>query len=708
MVLKMAQKNRAASELSTTGAISVTPYIPASTSFPEITIKGFILGVILAIVLAGSNAYLGLKMGGTISASIPAAVISMSILRLFRQSNILENNIVQTIASAGEVVAAGIIFTIPALVVMGYWQGFGYWQITMIAIVGGALGVLFSIPLRRALIIGSDLRFPEGVAIAEVLKAGDSQVHHTENKGGKYLVFGALIAAVVKFCQTGLFVLGESLHGWFKVGGSVFGFSNGFSLAMIGSGYIIGPKVGINLLLGAIAAWLIGVPLYTFFSAGPQDFGLPVDASAMDIAMAVRATKIRFIGVGTMAFGGIWTLVSLVKPIRDAVTSSFDAFKKAKMGQKVSILRTDYDIPMVYVLLGILLLTFPIFAIFHHTFEIANLPITSTLYWITIIFLTCVSLFVGFVCSSIGGYMAGVVGSSTNPLSGITIGAVLAISLSLLLLLGSQIQFGGHTQESASLAAAVIIISGVVAVAASVSCDNLQDLKAGQLVGSTPWKQQLVLIIGVVAGAIVVAPILELLYEAYGIGGVFPRSGMDPTHALAAPQATLMASVAQGIFSHTLDLPLVLIGVGVGIAVLLVDQGVLAARKSEYRLSIMAVALGIYLPMDIVLPLSIGGAINFYAVRSVISRKKALGSTYETVVANTDRQGLLLAAGLIAGDALIGILLAIPFAAYQSTNILAIVGPAFQETATILGTLTFAAVGYYLYILGTQDKLSGR
>lgn len=704
----MAQKSSISSDLSSKQIIPITPYIPASTVLPEITVKGLILGVILAVVLAGSNAYLGLKMGQTISASIPAAVISMSFLRLFRQSNILENNIVQTIASAGEAVAGGIIFTIPALIVMGYWQSFGYWQVTFITIVGGGLGVLFSIPLRRALIVESELRFPEGVATAEVLKAGDAQVHHTENKGGKYLVFGAIIAAAVKFCQSGLLIFGESLNGWFHVGRSVFGFSSGFSLAMMGAGYIIGLKVGINLLVGSVIAWLIAVPLYTFFSSGPQDFGLPVDASAMDIAMAVRATKLRYIGVGTMAFGGIWALFTLVKPIRSAVSSSFEAFKKSRSGQKVSILRTEHDISMPYVFAGILLLALPIFFIFQHTFEIANLPITSYLYWTTIVFLTIISLFVGFVCSSVGGYMAGVVGSSANPISGITIGAVLAVSLSLLLLLGSQINFGGHTQESNSLAAAVIIIAGVVAVAAAISCDNLQDLKAGQLVGSTPWKQQFVLIIGVIAGAIVVAPILELLYEAYGIGESFPRPGMDMSHALAAPQATLMASVAQGIFSHTLDLPLVLIGVGIGVFVLVIDRAILAPAGSQYRLSVLAVALGVYLPLTIVLTIVFGGVINFLAQRSVSSRKKELGPKYSVLVANTGRQGLLLAAGMIAGDALIGILLAIPFAAYQNTHVLAIVGSGFEGTATILGTLAFVAVMGYLYILATQDKLSER
>ncbi|MCE3230428.1 MAG: peptide transporter [Alphaproteobacteria bacterium] len=238
------------------------PYISASKTLPETTLKAVLLGILLAIVLAGSTAYLGLKMGQTISASIPAAVISMTVLRMFRQSNILENNIVQTIASAGYVVASGIIFTIPALIVMGYWQEFGYWQITTIAIVGGGLGVLFSVPLRRALIIDEQLKFPEGVAAAEVLKAGD-QVSSKDKTGVGTLAAGALCASIFKFCQTGLHVLGESIQGWFSIGGAVFGLSSGFTFSMMGAGYIVGMQVAINLLVGAALAWFIGVPLYT-------------------------------------------------------------------------------------------------------------------------------------------------------------------------------------------------------------------------------------------------------------------------------------------------------------------------------------------------------------------------------------------------------------------------------------------------------------
>ena len=679
------------------------PYIPASQSIPEMTWKAIILGIILAVVLAGSTAYLGLKMGQTISASIPAAVISMTILRMFRQSTILENNIVQTIASAGYVVSSGIIFTIPALVVMGYWHEFGYWQITTIAVVGGIIGVLFSIPLRQALIINEKLKFPEGVAAAEVLKAGES-VGSDEKGGVGILALGAVCASVFKLLQSGLHVLGEGIQGWIHVGGSVFGLSTGFTFSMMGAGYIVGLKVAINLLVGAGIAWLIGVPLYTAFGS-PQDYGLGADASAFDFAMAVRSSKLRYIGVGTMIFGGLYAIFALVGPIRTAISSSFKAIQNSRLGLAVQIPRTDFDIPMPIVLICVVALSVPVFIIFHNVLGAADLPISSNLYWITVTFLTLFSMIVGFICASIGGYVAGIVGSSANPVSGITIGAILAVSSLLLILLGGEITFGGVTKESLSLAAIVIMIGGVVATAAALSCDNLQDLKSGHVLGATPWKQQLTLIIGVIAGSAVIAPILGLLYEAYGIGDSFPRMGMDPTHSLAAPQAALMASVAEGVFSHSLDWPLVFIGSGIGLVLVLIDKGILGPLKSEYRLSVMAVALGIYLPMDVVMPLVIGGVVNFLAKKRLKSHKPRHGKNYSRIKASTERQGLLFASGLIAGDALTGISLAIPFAAYQSTSIMAVVGPSFHGTATVLGVLTFSCVCYYLYRLGYQERI---
>ncbi len=681
---------------------SVIPFIKATDNIPEVTIKAVILGIILAVVLVGSNAYLGLKMGQTISASIPAAVISMAVLRLFRSSTILENNIVQTIASAGEVIAVSTIFTIPALLVLQYWKTLDYTQITLIAVIGGVLGVLFSVPLRRALIVEGGLKFPEGVATAEVLKAGASKDADESGAGASLLIAGALGASTMKFLQSGFQVMSESVAGWVKVGGSVIGFSNGLSLAMIGAGFIIGLKVAINLLVGTVLAWFVILPAYAYFG-GPEAFGLTADASAVDFAMAIKGSKIRFIGVGTMIFGGLYAIASLVKPIKEAVSSSFAAMKLARQGLAQKPIRTEYDIPMTWVIGGTLFLSIPITLLFNHVMAGADLPISGFTYGATLAFLTIASLVIGFICASIGGYMAGIVGSSANPLSGITIGAILLVSFSLIALLGNEITFGVASKEVLSLSAVVIFIGGVVAAAASLSCDNLQDLKSGQLVGATPWKQQLTLIVGVVAGAAVVAPILQLLYDAYGMAGVFPRDGMDPTKALAAPQATLMASVAQGIFEQKLDWALVMIGVGIGVIVMLIDKFILAPRKAEYRLSVLASALGIYLPMDVTLPLIFGGLVSFYARRSLV--KKVASETpenQEKAFSASERKGLLFSAGMIAGDALIGIVLAIPFAAYQSTSVFAIVDESFSQTATILGTLAFAGFAYVLYTLGSK------
>lgn len=689
---------------------TVIPFIKATDNLPETTFKAIILGIILAVVLAGSNTYLGLKMGQTISASIPAAVISMAVLRLFRNSTILENNIVQTIASAGEVIAASTIFTIPALLILQYWQTLDYWQITLVAAIGGVLGVLFSVPLRRALIVEGGLLFPEGVATAEVLKAGSTDNKEdtdTKASGGAGLLLGGAVgASLMKFLQSGFQVMSESVFGWARVGGTVFGFSNGLSLAMVGAGYIVGMKVAINLLVGTAIAWGLIVPLYGYF-VGPEGFGLDADVSAYALAMTIKSVKIRYIGVGTMVFGGIYTLFSLVKPIKSAISSSFTAMKLARRGLVEKPLRTEHDIPMTWVIGGIILLSIPIMMLFHHVMDTADLPLSSFTYGSTLVILTLAALFIGFICASIGGYMAGIVGSSANPLSGVTIGAILLVSFLLLTLLGNEITFGVASREVLSLAAVVIFIGGVVASAASLSCDNLQDLKSGQLVGSTPWKQQATLIIGVIAGAAVVAPILQLLFDAYGIGEIFPREGMDPSKALSAPQATLMASVAQGIFEHKLDWGLILIGAGIGLAVVLVDRLILGPRGSEYRLSPLAIALAIYLPMDVTLPIIIGGVISYLARRSL---KKQVADqpvkVQEKAFGASERKGLLFSAGMIAGDAMVGILLAVPFAAYQSTNIFALVDESFSQTAAILGTLAFAGFGYILYNLGAKKHVA--
>lgn len=673
-------------------APTVVPYIAASKNLPEITPKAVILGIILAMVLAGSNAYLGLKIGQTVTACIPAAVISMAILRLFKNSNILENNMVQTIASAGETLAAGVIFTLPALILMGFWKTFPFLETVAIASIGGIMGVLLSVPLRRALIVEHPLPFPEGVATAEVLKAGDGKVN-----GAKDMMTAGLMAAGIKFLQSGLQVVGETASAFTTVGSTVFGFGTGLAPVLIGAGYIVGIRIGICLLSGAIVTWLIAIPIYGALN------GLPEAGSAAKMASMLWSQKLRFVGVGAMIVGGIWALLSLVKPITSAVKSSFDAVKNTHLTEKVDIPRTDRDMPMTYVLFGSLALVPPVFILFTYLINANDMPVSSGLFWATITFSTVFAFFVGFLCSAIGGYMAGIVGSSSNPLSGITIGAVLSVSLLLLAILGTQVDFSIHADDALSAAATSIIIGAVICCAASMSCDNLQDLKTGQLVGATPWKQQALLMVGVIAGAIVITPILQLLYAAYGIGDSFPRPGMDPAQALAAPQATVMASVAKGVFFRNLEWSLVILGALIGVSIIIFNK-LLKSMGSDWSFPVLAVASGLYLPYVVTVTVFLGSLLSMVALSVVKSRKRARLYSEEDVV-SCERRGLLFASGAIAGEALVGIMLAVPFAIQQSTDILKIDLGLGEHEMTFLGLAVVGLFSYYFFKVGSTPSL---
>lgn len=662
----------------------VIPYIPASTSLPEITFKAVILGILLAMLLAGSNAYLGLKVGQTASGCIPAAVISMAVLRLFRKSNILENNMVQTIASAGEVLAAGVIFTLPALLLMGFWTKFPFLETVSIASIGGIMGVLFSVPLRRALIVDHPLPFPEGLATAEVLKAGDGKV-----TGVMDMVLAGIAAAFIKFLQSGLQLIGETANAFTSVGSTAFGFGTGLSPVLIAAGYIVGIRIGICFLIGGAIIWLVGIPIYGLL------YGLPEAESAAQMAQMIWSQKLRYIGVGSMIMGGIWTLISLLKPISSAIKSSFDALRHTHLTESVSIPRTEKDMPITYVIFGSLLLIIPVFILFTYLMDAHNMPIASGLFWTTIAFSTIFAFFVGFLCSAIGGYMAGIVGSSANPMSGITIGGVLSVSLLLLALLGTQIDFTIHTDDALSAAAMAIIMGAVICCAAALSCDNLQDLKTGQLVGSTPWKQQIMLMIGVIAGAVVITPILQILYEAYGLGESFPRPDMDPTQALTAPQATVMASVAKGIFLHNLEWSFVILGILITLGNIILNK-ILKSIGSTWTFPVLAVACGLYLPYNVTITMFLGSLLGLGILKTIKAKKREKIIT-ETDVQSCERRGLLFASGAIAGEALVGILLAIPFAIHQSTSIFKIDLGLGEGSLMVWGIVSIALFSFYFF-----------
>ncbi|WP_020501913.1 OPT family oligopeptide transporter [Sciscionella marina] len=665
------------------------PFISSAEAPREITVKAVILGVVLAAVLAGANAYLGLKVGLTVSASIPAAVISMAVFRLLRGSTIVENNIVQTAASAGEALAAGVIFTLPALVLLGYWQGFPFLPVMAIALCGGVLGVLFTVPLRRALIVNANLAFPEGVATGEVLKAGERG-----GKEAKYVVISAIAAGILKLCQTGFGIAAGTLSGAASAGRAVFGFGSEMSVALLGVGYIVRVNIAGLVFTGGVIAWVVGIPLYMTF-ADPSVLAHTVDgATGYDAAEAVWSDQVRYLGVGAMAIGGVWALGSVLRPVVNSIRSSVRAVRAAKSGESSRLERTERDIPANFLLWGTIGMAVPIFLVFLFVVDRARLQISSGLFVGTIIFGVLFALIAGFLFSSVSGYMTGLVGSSNNPVSGVTILTLLVGALLLLAILGVEINFTGHELAATVGAATAVLMAAVVSCAAAIAGDNLHDLKAGRIVGATPWKQQTMLIVGVVVAAVCIAPILSVLYNAYGIGNSLPRQGMNPSEALQAPQATLMSSIGKGVFAG--GLPWTMIGIGAGLAVLIIVlDRILVRRGARFRTPVLAVAVGLYLPIEQSVALFIGGLVAVFADRAL--RKDGADP-------KENRRGMLFASGLITGEALVGIILAIPFAAAQSADVLALSSSAlgmsegaFTVLTDVLGGAAFVCFIIWLF-----------
>ena len=622
-----------------TAPVTRGPYIPASQSLPEITIKAVALGVILAVILAGANAYLGLFAGMTVSASIPAAVISMGVLKLFRRSNILENNIVQTCASAGESLAAGVIFTLPALVLLGRWAQFDYWQTVLIAGFGGVLGVLFTVPLRRALIVEHPLQFPEGIACAEVLETGE--------KGGagvKFVAWSAVAAALFKFAQTGLRLIAGTAEGatYLFDRRTIAYFGSNLSPALLGVGYIVGLNIAVLIFIGGALNWLLAIPIIVAAT------GAPAGMSAADFAARLWSTQTRYIGVGAMVVGGLWALLRVRKSLLSGVTSGLAAYREMKEGRQRD--RLDRDMPMQWVLIAIVVSIIPLYFLYHFLIGRAAISITMAV----------IMVVGGFLFSAVSGYMTGLVGSSNNPISGVTIATLLFASLILVGLFGRGLEHGP---------AAAILIAAVVACAAAIAGDNLHDLKAGYLVGATPWKQQVMLIVGTLVSALVMAPVLNLLLKAYGIGPVTP----EHPQSLTAPQATLMQSVAEGVFRGGLPWDMVLIGMGVAVAIILFDLA-LERRESSFRVPVLAVAIGIYLPFELSVPILLGGMVAWFVQRAQRRREWGSGEAAEEARKEIEQRGMLISSGLITGEALVGIAMAIPIVISGRADVLAFWG----------------------------------
>ena len=574
----------------------------------EITVKAIFLSIILSIVLSAAMAYLGLYAGMTVSASIPAAIVSMGILRLFRNSNILENNIVQTAASAGESLAAGVIFTIPALVIIGYWDSIDAWEVTKIAMMGGILGVLFTVPLRRALILKAKLKFPEGVATAKVLETGHESDPDKSANSLKIIGISALIGGIAKLgTKFGFNIWSEVIGGATTIKNTIFGMGSSLSPSLISVGYIVGRNIGILAFSGGLISWAIGIPIYSYLENVYNE-------DAWEAANNIWSKKIRYLGVGAMVVGGIWSIIQLAKPLIESMKLSLKTLNR----DSDSVPLEERDLPINYVFIGVLVLLVPICITYFNV-------IPS---WGAAVILSLTMCIFGFLFSAVAAYMAGVVGSSNNPISGVTIATILFTSLLILALFGKE-----------SGAAAAILVGAVVCCAAAIGGDNLQDLKTGNIVGATPWKQQIMQVIGVISAALSLGFILMILDGAYGIADVTRETSLD------APQATLMASVAEGVFEGNLEWTIICIGAIIGLLIILVDQYQLK-RGSDFRVPILAVAIGMYLPIELTFPIFIGGMINHYANK--ISSQKGKNN------------GLLMAAGLITGEALMAIFIAIP------------------------------------------------
>ena len=612
----------------------------------ELTFRGIILGALITVIFTASNVYLGLKVGMTFASSIPAAVISMAVLKFFKDSSILENNMVQTQASSAGTLSS-VIFVLPGLLMMGYWQDFPFWQTMLICAAGGTLGVLFTIPLRRAMVVNSDLPYPEGVAAAEILKAGN---HADGDSGVKDIAYGGILAGLVAFLTNGLRVMADGASAWIQTGKAAFQLPMGFSLALLGAGYLIGIVGGIAMLIGVILTWGVAVPYFTMSG------DIAADASLIDAAIVVWKTKVRFIGVGTIGIAAIWTLLILMKPMIEGMVHSF---RMLKGGQAESEHRIDIDLSpktMIYILIATVVL---IVISLHHF--IAAAPISPELSILLVVVCTFLAVFIGFFVAAASGYMAGLVGSSSSPISGIGIISVIVISL-VLVSIGNASGLFETIDGQKFLTALTLFTASIVLTTATISNDNLQDLKTGLLVDATPWRQQVALIIGCFVGALVIAPVLEILYHAYGFSGALPRPDMDPSQALSAPQATLMTTISQGIFTNKLEWTYILTGVVLGAVLITIDAFLKKVSNKVFGLPVIAVGIGIYLPPSINMPVIVGAFLAWIMTRHIAK----LGN--KEVSAKAERFGTLFSAGLIVGESLMGVILAFIIAASVTTG----------------------------------------
>ena len=635
----------------------------------ELTIRGLLLGALITTVFTAANVYLGLKVGLTFASSIPAAVISMAILSAVKDSSILENNIVQTVASAAGTLSA-IIFVLPGLVIVGWWTGFPFWQSFLICVSGGILGVLFTIPLRRALVTNSDLPYPEGVAAAEVLKVGsgargDANTDPAEAREGlTAVVLGSVASAGLAIIAATRIVAAE-VSGVFRVaGGAASGYSIAWSLALFGAGHLVGLAVGLAMLAGLLIAWVGAVPILTYLQPSPDA------ESFASHTMTIWRTQVRFIGAGTIGVAAIWTLAKLSGPVVGGLVSTLRA-----SGASATSDPLDRDMSpgwIVWLTIACLAVSGWLAYSFASSTVLAPYALRLTLIAVPFVFV------VGFMIAGVAGYMAGLIGASNSPLSGV---GILAIVICATLVTFAV----APTPETRPLLVAfALFVTAIVFACATISNDNLQDLKTGQLVGASPMRQQIALIVGVVAGAAVIPSVLNLLAKAYGFAGA-ANVGVVTQNPLPAPQATLISALAQGVVGGNLDWKMIGIGALVGVALILIDATLTATKKGS--LPPLAVGIGIYLPMSATFAVVLGASVgHWYSKKAATSRTPA----------RAERLGTLVASGLIVGESLFGVLNAGLIVAYSNDAPIALVSDTFAP-AKILGFVGFVGLVVWLY-----------
>lgn len=635
----------------------------------ELTLRGLILGALITTVFTAANVYLGLKVGLTFASSIPAAVISMAILSVVKDSSILENNIVQTVASAAGTLSA-IIFVLPGLVIVGWWTGFPFWQSFLICLTGGVLGVLFTIPLRRALVTNSDLPYPEGVAAAEVLRVGSGTRGETKDETGEAregliaVILGSIASAGLAIV-TATRIAAGTFSGFFRVGAlASTGYDFAWSLALLGAGHLVGLSVGMAMLTGLIIAWAIAVPILT--STQPAAPGVELAAHTVGI----WRTQVRFIGAGAIAVAAIYTLARLAKPVVGGLVTTLASSRAGGVRDE-----RDRDLSPQWILvltIACLIVSGWLAYSFARSSVLAPYALRVTLIAVPFV------LIGGFLIAGICGYMAGLIGASNSPISGVGILSIVMCASALVLAVPPAAEL------RAALVAFALFSTAIVFACATISNDNLQDLKTGQLVGASPMRQQIALIVGVAAGASVIPFVLNLLATAYGFAGA-ANVGVVALNPLPAPQATLISALAQGVIGGNLEWKMIGIGAVVGVGLILLDTALGALNK--LRIPPLAVGIGIYLPMSATFAVVVGAVLSYWYNRRIQSSPNP---------ERAERLGTLVASGLIVGESLWGVINAGLIVGLSNDAPLGIVGEDFP-LGPWLGIILFIALIILLY-----------